>query len=149
MRHQAEIQAVLEQGTDLTIATLLPDGAPHATTVSYASEGLAIFFGCGAGSQKAHNLANDDRVAATINLPYSDWSEIRGLAIRGHACRLAPGERADEIGLLFVRKFPEVAQFVAPEMEPLVLYEIVPESISWLDYRRGFGHVEYVTTGEH
>lgn len=149
MRHQAEIQAILEEGTDLTIATLLPDGAPHATTVSYASEGMAIFFGCGEGSQKARNLAGDDRVAATINLPYRDWSEIRGLALRGRAVRLAVGDRAEAVGLLFVRKFPEVAQFVTPETEPLALFEIVPESISVLNYRLGFGHVDYVTIGQH
>ncbi|MGA8902964.1 MAG: pyridoxamine 5'-phosphate oxidase family protein [Bradyrhizobium sp.] len=46
----------------MTIATLRPDGWPQATTVGYVSEGLDLYFLCGPNSQKAHNLAVDDRV---------------------------------------------------------------------------------------
>ena len=52
-----EILSVLKGASDMTIATIRPDGYPQATTVSYVSDGLTIYFGCAAESQKAeHSL---------------------------------------------------------------------------------------------
>ena len=52
-----EILSVLKDASDMTIATIRPDGYPQATTVSYVSDGLTIYFGCAAESQKAQNIA--------------------------------------------------------------------------------------------
>ena len=93
---ETEVRAILEAGQDMTVATLMPDGAPHAVVVSYASEGLAIYFGCAPDSQKARNLARDPRVAATVTLPYRDWGEIRGLSIAGRAARLVTAKPSEQ-----------------------------------------------------
>ena len=53
----------LDQHRTMTIATLRPDDWPQATTVGYANEGLTLYFLCGPNSQKAGNLARDDRVS--------------------------------------------------------------------------------------
>lgn len=141
---EAEMTAILAEGRDLTLASVGPDGAPHAVVVSYASDGLTIYFGCSPHSRKAQNLEADDRVAVTVTLPYRDWAEIRGLSISGRAHRLPPGEARDRAGLLFLEKFSEVAQFVATPADDLALYEVLPEVVGILDYRQGFGHVEHV-----
>lgn len=147
MRHEADILAVLQAAEDLTIATLMPDGAPHATTVSYASEGMAIYFGCGPTSQKAQNLLRDDRVAATINLPHRDWGQIRGLSLQGRARRITDGAKLEAIALLFFNKFSEIAQHAGEIAGELAVFELQPSNIAILDYRRGFGHVDYVSPG--
>lgn len=140
----SDILAVLSEGRDLAIATTFADGAPHVVTVSYASDGLTIYFGCSAGSQKAQNLARDGRVALTLTLPYRDWGEIRGLSLSGRARAVPAGEAQDRAAVLFMQKFSEIAQFVsAPEAE-LSLFAVTPEVIGLLDYRKGFGHVEHV-----
>lgn len=140
----AEALAILDEGQDMTVASLLPDGAPHAVVVSYASDQLALFFGCAPDSLKACNLARDPRVAVTITLPYRDWAEIRGLSLRGRARRLA-GDEADRAGLLFLEKFSELAQYVSAGADEIALFEVMPDRVSVLDYRRGFGHVEHAT----
>jgi nitroimidazol reductase NimA-like FMN-containing flavoprotein (pyridoxamine 5'-phosphate oxidase superfamily) len=139
---KSQIIAVLDAGKDMTIATLREDGYPQATTVSYASDGLAIYFGCGETSQKARNLARDDRVSLTIDLPYEHWNEIRSLSMGGRARRLTdPAEQA-EGGALFMRKFSaEMAQYMSTA-GGAALYRITPEVISLLNYRKGFGHCE-------
>lgn len=139
---QREIVDVFAAGKDLTLATLRPDGAPQATTVSYASDGLMLFFGCGEGSQKARNLDRDDRVSLTINLPYGDWSQIRGASVYGRARRLTEGGETAHFAELFLAKFPEVAQYVSAGEAGLLMFQITPEIVSLLDYRRGFGHTE-------
>src|SRR6266702_1282809 len=62
-----KILTLLDQHRIMTIATLRPDGWPQATTVGYANDGLTLYFLCGPESQKAANLARDDRVSLTID----------------------------------------------------------------------------------
>ncbi|MGA0604933.1 pyridoxamine 5'-phosphate oxidase family protein [Phenylobacterium sp. VNQ135] len=145
MTIREDLAAVLMEGRDMTIATLLESGGPHAVTVSYASDGHVVFFGCSAESQKAKNIARDPRVAVTISLPYADWSQIRGLSAIGRARRLDGGE-AERAGMLFLRKFPQLAAFVQVDaaQSEMALFEITLENVGVLDYRKGFGHVEHV-----
>jgi nitroimidazol reductase NimA-like FMN-containing flavoprotein (pyridoxamine 5'-phosphate oxidase superfamily) len=83
---QKEILAILDQHRIMTIATLRPDGWPQATTVGYANEGLTLYFLCGPDSQKAANLARDDRVSLTIDHDTPQVMEITGLSMAAHAC---------------------------------------------------------------
>ncbi|HEY0647916.1 pyridoxamine 5'-phosphate oxidase family protein [Phenylobacterium sp.] len=140
----SDILAILVEGQDMAVATTFPDGAPHAVTVSYVSEGLALYFGCSPGSQKARNLDHDDRLAITVTLPYRDWSQIRGLSLCGRARPVAPGLEQTRVAALFAAKFSEIAQYVSDVGDDLALFEVTPEVIGVLDYRRGFGHVEHV-----
>ena len=143
------ILEVIAAGHDLTLATLREDGWPQATTVSYASDGMAIFFGCGAGSQKARNLGRDDRVSLTINLPYGAWNEIRGLSLGGRARRLTDAADLARAGQAFMKKFaPEITQFLGEAGVEMAMFEVVPQAISLLDYRQGFGHTELVTAAQ-
>lgn len=57
----------------MALATLRADGFPQTTTVGYVNEGLAIYFGCSANSQKARNIDRDNRVSPAINRDYDDW----------------------------------------------------------------------------
>lgn len=147
MNRMKEIIALMEEGKDITIATLRPDGWPQATTVSYASDGPVIYFGCAADSQKARNLARDGRVSATINLPYRDWSEIRGVSLAGNAERITGADAIGQAAALFLTKFPEVAQYVSGPDE-IAMFRLTPKVISLLDYSKGFGHHDLVEAGE-
>ena len=139
-----EILSILEGANDMTIATVREDGYPHATTVSYVSDGFAIYFGCAAESQKAMNIARSDKVSLTVNMPYSSWEEIRGVSIGGRAVRVTDPNEIDRVGQLMLRKFPQIAQYAPTRVEGIILFRITPEIISVLDYRKGFGHTDLV-----
>ena len=139
-----EITAILREGNDLTLATVRPDGAPQATTVSYASDGLDLFFGCGETSQKAQNLAHDPRVSLTVDLPYADWSQIRALSLSGLASRVTDPDELARAGELFFEKFPEAAQYVSGDGAGVAMFRVRPQIVSVLDYRKGFGHTDLV-----
>ena len=76
---RAKILTLLDQHRIMTIATLRPDGWPQATTVGYANEGLTLYFLCLRDSQKAANLAQDDRVSLTID---HDTPEVMAKGLR-------------------------------------------------------------------
>lgn len=138
-----EVLDILSRARDMTLATVREDGYPQATTVSYAHDGLALYFGCAAASQKARNIALSDKVSLAIALPYAEWSEIRGLSVGGRARRLSDPREVEEAGRLLLRRFPEaVAEYFQAEREDVALFQVRPEVIAMLDYRKGFGHVE-------
>lgn len=141
-----EVMAVLQDANDMTIATIRRDGYPHATTVSYANEGLRIYFGCARDSQKAQNLAYNNKISLTINLPYKDWSEIRGLSLGGKAERIEDPDEMERVGQILLQKFPEgVAEYASEGLKDVAIFQIMPEVISLLDYRRGFGHTQLIS----
>jgi general stress protein 26 len=135
---------ILDQANDMTIATVREDGYPQATTVSYVNEGLIIYFGCAAQSQKAKNIGHNAKVSLTVNLPYASWDEIRGLSVGGKAARVTDAKEMDRVGQMMLRKFPQIALYAPADMEQLVVFRITPEIISVLDYRKGFGHTDLV-----
>jgi general stress protein 26 len=139
-----EILSILEGASDMTIATTREDGYPQATTVSYVNDGPAIYFGCAAGSQKADNIARCNKVSLTVNLPYSNWEEIRGLSIGGRAVPVTDPKEMGRVGQLMLQKFPQIAHYALTGMEGIILFRITPEIISLPDSRKGFGHTELV-----
>jgi len=146
-RLKQEIISILDDANDVTIATVREDGYPQATTVSYVNEGLTIYFGCAADSQKAKNIARNSKVSLTVNLPYGSWNEIRGLSLGGRAERVTDPQEVENVSELMFEKFPQIAGYAPAELEDIVLFRIIPEVISVLDYRRGFGHTDLVKVG--
>lgn len=139
-----EIISILDDANDMTIATVREDGYPQATTVSYVNDGLKIYFGCGASSQKAKNLARNSKISLTVTLPYKSWNEIRGLSIGGRAEHITDPQEVSEASQLMFEKFPQIARYAPAELEDIVLFRVMPEVISVLDYRKRFGHTDLV-----
>src|SRR5512132_504185 len=83
-----KILTLLDSHRIMTIATLRPDGWPQATTVGYVNEGLTLWFLCGLESQKARNLAKDNRVSITIDDDTPDVTSITGLSMAARAHRV-------------------------------------------------------------
>ena len=141
-----QIVSIIDDVDDMTIATVRDDGYPQATTVSYVNDGMTIYFGTSAGSQKAKNIASNNKVSLTINRTYSDWSEIEGLSIAGLATPVTDPVEQERIGGLMFAKFPEIADYNPADTasEELTLFKVDPKFVSLLDYRQGFGHCELI-----
>lgn len=142
-----KILALLDQHRIMTIATLRPDGWPQATTVGYVNEGLTLYFLCGLDSQKAANLARDDRVSLTIDHDTPDLMAITGLSMAAHAQAVVDLAEANKVLKMFPLKYPEqsAVPMPMPTPEEVRIFRVTPTVISVLDYAKGFGHTELVT----
>lgn len=142
-----KILMLLDQHRIMTVATLRPDGWPQATTVGYASEELTLYFLCGLNSQKAANLARDDRVSLTIDHDTSDIMAITGLSMAAHAQAVTDRREADKVMQMLVQKYPEQASLLGPMPSPddVRIFRVTPTVVSVLDYSKGFGHTDLVT----
>ncbi|TJW95485.1 MAG: pyridoxamine 5'-phosphate oxidase, partial [Mesorhizobium sp.] len=100
MKHKLQQMMIdiLARCMDMTIATTRSDGSPQATVVSFVHEGLVLYFGCGAGSQKAMNISRDPRVSVAMTAPYENWLEIKGLSMAATATEVVLPSELTEIG---------------------------------------------------
>ncbi len=143
-----KILALLDQHRIMTIATLRPDGWPQATTVGYASEGLTLYFLCGPDSQKAANLARDDRVSLTIDHDTPQVMEIAGLSMAARAQVVTDPAEAEKALQLLMQKYPpqqDAIPLPMPTPADVRIFRVTPTVISVLDYAKGFGHTDLVT----
>jgi len=142
-----KILSLLDQHRIMTIATLRPDGWPQATTVGYVNEGLTLYFLCGLESQKAANLARDDRVSLTIDHDTSDLMAITGLSMAAHAQTVVDLTEADKVLRMLPMKYPEQVSLPVPmpTAKDVRIFRVTPTVISVLDYSKGFGHADLIT----
>src|SRR5664279_4540277 len=102
-----QILTLLDQHRIMTIATLRPDGWPQATTVGYAHDGLTLYFLCGLDSQKAKNLARDNRLSLTIDHDTANLMTITGLSMAARAHAVADRAEAEKVLRMMPSKYPE------------------------------------------
>ena len=138
---------LLDQHRVMTIATLRPDGWPQATTVGYVNEGLTLYFLCGLDSQKARNLARDDRLSLTIDHDTADLMAITGLSMAARAHAVVDLAEAEKVLRMIPLKYPDAPPlpFKMPSPGEVRLFRVTPEVISVLDYTKGFAHTDLVT----
>ena len=133
------IGEIIEQQLDLTLATVRPDGYPQANTVSYAHDGLTLYFASARDSRKVRNIEACDKVSLAINVPYYDTSSIKALSMAGRATLLAGGSPEQQRALeLLATRFPDVNHLALPaDLNEVACVRIVPELVSVIDYSKG------------
>ncbi len=143
---QQKIVSLLDRHRVMRIATLRPDGWPQTTTVGYSNDGMTIYFLCGTGSQKAANLAGDDRVSLAIDDDPDQVMEIKGLSMAARARMVTePAEFANAVQLL-IRRYPQqISVPPMPSTADIRIFRVTPVVISVLDYSKGFAHTDLVT----
>jgi nitroimidazol reductase NimA-like FMN-containing flavoprotein (pyridoxamine 5'-phosphate oxidase superfamily) len=141
------ILSLLDQHRIMTLATLRPDGWPQATTVGYVNEDLTLYFLCGLDSQKAVNLARDDRVSLTIDHDTPDLMAITGLSMAARAEAVTDRAEAEKVLHMLPQKYPEQTTplpIPMPTPDDVRIFRVTPTIISVLDYSKGFGHTDLV-----
>ncbi|MFC5568702.1 pyridoxamine 5'-phosphate oxidase family protein [Lysobacter yangpyeongensis] len=138
---------LLDSHRVMTIATLRPDGWPQATVVGYVNEGLTLYFLCGLDSQKAANIARDDRVSITVGSDPDDVMRITGLSMAARAQPVLDPVEAARIIALLPSRYPLQTvplPFPMPSPEQVRIMRVQPTVVSVLDYSQGFGHIDLV-----
>jgi nitroimidazol reductase NimA-like FMN-containing flavoprotein (pyridoxamine 5'-phosphate oxidase superfamily) len=142
-----KILTIFDQHRIMTVATLRPDGWPQATTVGYVNEGLTLYFLCGLDSQKAKNLALDNRLSLTIDHDTANLMTITGLSMAARAHAVDDRAEAEKVLRMLPLKYPEAPPLPVkmPSPDEIRLFRVTPTVISILDYSKGFGHTDLVT----
>ncbi|MFW5453637.1 pyridoxamine 5'-phosphate oxidase family protein [Thioalkalivibrio sulfidiphilus] len=147
-----KILNLLDEHRIMSVATLRPDGWPQVTTVGYVHDGLTLYFLCGLDSQKARNLAHDNRVSLTIDHDTADLMAISGLSMAAHAEPVIDRDEAQKVLGLLAQAYPEQdtskLEIEMPTPDDVRIFRVTPTVISVLDYSKGFGHTDLVELGD-
>ena len=128
----------------MSLATVRSDGYPQATTVTYANDGLTLYFACDRSSQKVRNLRRSPKVSLTINKDTADWKKITGLSMGATAKVLKRTADTQRALALLSRKFKDMKGLSEEDLAETVFVRVQPKVVSMLDYRRGFGWTKLV-----
>ena len=141
-----KILRLLDQHRTTRIATVRPDGWPQVTSVGYANDGLVIYFLCGADSQKAANLARDDRVSLTVDDDPAQVMDIAGLSMAAHAQLVTDPAEFENALRLLISRYPNQKglDLPMPKTSEVCVFRLTPTIISLLDYSKGFGHTDLI-----
>ena len=120
MNVDPEVRAVLDGAPVAHLATLLPDGAPHAVPVWIGTHGDHVVILTGPDSRKARNLRRDPRVA--ISLTPAD-NPFQPVLLRGRVVEWIDGdagwEIVDRIAMKYIGgPYSREAQRVVALIEP-------------------------------
>ncbi len=139
------IQQIIDTHRVMTVATVRPDGWPQATTVGYASDGLSIYFLCGAGSQKEANIKACNKVSITIDDDAEDMMALKGLSMAATAEFVTDAKQFPTLYEMLIAKYPQAKELPAPDHSTVRYVRLTPKVISVLDYSKGFAHTDLVT----
>jgi PPOX class probable F420-dependent enzyme len=117
------VRRVLDGTSIAHLATILPDGSPHAVPVWIGAHSDRIVFLTGPGMRKARNLRRDPRMALSI-APVDD--PFTPVVIRGRVVEWLEGDAAWEIidqlsakyiGAPYSREQERVVAVIEPERQ--------------------------------
>jgi general stress protein 26 len=108
------------------------------------NDGLTIYIGCGADSQKARNVRRCAKVSLTVDHDEEDWNKIQGLSMGATAAIVTHPAEIAHIGELMFAKYPQLQAIAPPDPNDFAFLKITPKLISVLDYTKGFRHTELV-----
>lgn len=136
---------ILDRHRLMTIATLRADGWPQATMVSYANEGLLLYFVVSRASQKYANIVRDSRVSIVVGRDFDDPADIKALSVAANASEVRdPVQREHAIDLVLERH-PALARLGRPDPEHSAVIRAYCSIVTILDYSKGFGHSDVLT----
>src|SRR3954453_1312683 len=114
----------------LTLATAGGDGAPHAATYLYVSDGIDIYLWLKPSSQTAANVRDNPRVGFAIDEYASDWRQTKGVKGAGR-CEPVTGEGIASAAVKFGEKFPDLSP--GGSTANISFFRISPDELEYID----------------
>lgn len=138
---------ILKRHRLMAIATVRPDGWPQATMVSYANEGLLIYFVISRESQKFANIERDRRVSIVVGRDFEDPKGIKALSIAAEASLVTDPEQRERAVDLILERHPALKKLPRPDPAHAAIMRATCRVVTILDYSKGFGHADVLTIG--
>ena len=136
---------ILDQYRLMAIATLRADGWPQVTMVSYANDGLLIYFVVSKQSQKFTNIQRDSRVSMVVGRDFEDPRQIKALSIGANASVVEDPSQQEHAIELILGRHPALADLGKPDLTHAAVIRAYASIVTILDYSKGFGHADLLT----
>src|SRR6059036_4157825 len=126
MRMTSAIARLIERERVCRVATAGRRGMPHLVPVCQVVAGGKIYFASASDGRKALNLAENPRVAVTVDLYSDDWTHIKGAMVQGMARLYDRGPRFRKVRALLYRKYPQYSRNATLDEKDSLIIEVTP-----------------------
>jgi uncharacterized protein YhbP (UPF0306 family) len=120
----------IENQKTLTLASATSDGAPHAATFLYVSDGIDLYLWLKPSSTTAKNVSQNPRVGLAIDEYAADWRQTKGIQGSGR-CEPVTGEGVAWAAMRFGEKFPDLSP--GGSTASIAFYRIQPDDLQFID----------------
>ncbi len=132
MRLTKKVARLIDRERVSRVATVGRRGVPHLVPVCQVVAGRKVYFASGNDGRKALNLAENPRVALTVDLYAEDWTHLKGVMVQGRATLIARGPTFRRIRARLYRKYPQYRREAALSPSDSVVVEVTPARVfSW------------------
>lgn len=148
---RARVREYLRSHNVATLATSNGEDV-WAAAVFYVCDGDIIYFLSSPNSRHCLNLAQNPRVAVTIQEDYSDWLDIKGVQIEGVASEIS-GAEEELARSLYGKKFPIVGKLaqapaaIVKALAKVSWYKIILHRLYFIDNSVSLGHRDEIDLG--
>ncbi len=129
MRLKKAVGRLIERERVCRVATAGASGMPHLVPVCQVVADGTIYFASGNDGRKVLNLAENPRVAVTVDLYSDDWAHLKGVMVQGRATVIARGPKFRRIRALLYRKYPQYPHEAALDESDSVVVEVTPTRV--------------------
>ena len=139
-----QIAALLDMYHVMSLATISPNG-PHAVNLFYARDGFTLLWVSDPSSRHSVEIEADSRVAATIATDFSDFHQVHGLQLSGHAVRITDESGRQNARGHLENRYPFLVATASapPELcqayDRAEFYQLTPDRIVLIDNTRRLG----------
>lgn len=140
------VLAYIQDKHVMTLATTGMEGV-WAAAVFFANDGFDFYFLSAPSTRHGRNMADCPSVAATIQLDYDNWQEIKGVQMEGEVVLIDGLEKARAMAR-YAKKFPVIQTAlkapseISKAMTKVSWYKLTPQRLYFIDNAKGFGHRE-------
>jgi uncharacterized protein YhbP (UPF0306 family) len=118
----------------LTLASASPAAVPHATTLVYANDGLAIYVWTKPDTTTARHLEQNPVVAFAIDEYTPDWRQMKGIQGAGDCQVVLDASEIERVTGLFEEKFPPLAGSLGSDVS---FFRVTPTELQFIDNTAG------------
>ena len=126
----------MERQKTLTLATAVPGGTPHATTLVYVNDGPLLYVWLRAGAATTAQVEENAEVGFAIDEYAEDWRQTKGVQGTGTCETVADGDELARVGDLFGRKFPDLRPGATSAVS---FFRITPKELHFIDNTKSAG----------
>ncbi len=127
-----QVARLIDRERVCRVATVGRLGVPHLVPVCQVVVGGKIYFASGNDGRKALNLAENPRLALTVDLYAEDWTHLKGVMVQGRATLIPRGAKFRRVRARLYRKYPQYSREAALDPSDSVVVEVTPTRVfSW------------------
>jgi CRP-like cAMP-binding protein len=126
----------LREHQTLTLATASARAVPWATTLTYVTDGLALYIWIRPETATARHMEQNPVAAFAIGEFSSDFQQIKGIQGSGECRVVLDPEERKRVTEAFEQKFPSLADSLSSSIS---FFRISPTQLQFIDASRGEG----------